>query len=107
MSKLIAVLGGALLLGVGIATVQLLGSSEPANATGTATRTTTIRTAGTIGGADISGPCDEAEHAPDPRCMGGVRADDDDRSGRGRDDDDRHEDDDHDEDRRGSNSGRG
>ena len=42
MSKLLAVLAGALLLGVGIASVQLVGSSEPANATGTTTGTTTV-----------------------------------------------------------------
>ena len=32
----------------------------------------------TTDGEDISGPCDEAEHANDPRCTGAV-ADDDDR----------------------------
>lgn len=65
---------------------------------------------------DISGPCDEAEHANDPRCTGGETDDDDDRSGHsGRhsgpgsdDDDDRDgdDDDDDDDDRSGSNSGR-
>jgi len=51
--------------------------------------------AGTAGAVDISGPCDEAEHANDPRCTGGaVRADDDaDDHGRGRGHDDRGEDD--------------
>ncbi|HEY7795555.1 MAG TPA: hypothetical protein VIA10_16245, partial [Gaiellaceae bacterium] len=66
---------------------------------------------------DVSGPCDEAEHANDPRCTGaaGAQADDDgDHAedgedhgrdhGRGGDDDSGG--DDH-EDRSGSNSGRG
>jgi hypothetical protein len=30
---------------------------------------------------DVSGPCDEAEHANDPRCTGAATAEDDDRSG--------------------------
>ena len=61
--------------------------------------TTTVGTT-TQTGPDISGPCDEAEHANDPRCTGiGVRTDrdDDDRRGPNRgpgrgDDRDRHED---------------
>ena len=50
----------------------------------TATTTTTDR-------LDISGPCDEAEHANDPRCTGAVDDDDDrddDNSGPGSGDDD-------------------
>ncbi len=51
---------------------------------------------------DISGPCDEAEHAADPRCSGATDTSDDgdhdDRSGRSSDDD--HSDDDHDDDDR-------
>jgi hypothetical protein len=43
---------------------------------------------------DISGPCDEAEHAADPRCTGVVGSDTDDNSGHDANDD-----------RRGSNSG--
>ena len=43
---------------------------------------------------DISGPCDEAEHANDPRCTGAVDddddRDDDDNSGPGSGDDDDH-----------------
>jgi hypothetical protein len=56
-------------------------------------------------GEDVSGPCDEAEHATDPRCTGATPGDDhfgpgsaqsgrddddedDDHSGRDRDDDD-------------------
>ena len=56
-------------------------------------------------GVDVSGPCDEAEHANDPRCTGGAagddRGDDDDNSGHGGDDED------DDDDRSGSNSGKG
>ena len=73
-------------------------------------------------GEDISGPCDEAEHANDPRCTGARgddrdddrgrdddRRGDDDDSGHGSDDhdDDDNDDDDDDDDRSGSNSGRG
>ncbi len=43
---------------------------------------------------DISGPCDEAEHANDPRCTGAA-ADSDDNSGPGSGDDDDDDDDDH------------
>ncbi len=43
----------------------------------------------TVEGDDISGPCDEAEHAGDPRCNGAVTGDgsDDDGHHSGRDDD--------------------
>ena len=45
--------------------------------------TTTLTTTTTTGGTeDISGPCDEAEHANDPRCAPGGDRDD---QGRGRD----------------------
>jgi hypothetical protein len=122
MTKLIAILAGGLLLGAGVASVQLLGSSSPARAAGTttgSTETVTVTTpasvATTAAAVDVPGPCDEAEHATDPRCTGAgaAAADDDDRAapdhrgghhGRGGDDD-RHGDD-HD-DRSGSNSGRG
>lgn len=77
----------------------------------TTLQTTTPGTTTTGDGADdVSGPCDEAEHANDPRCTGGTVTDDrddahdDDNSGRGRGEDD---DNDNDEDRSGSNSGRG
>ena len=43
----------------------------------------------TTNGVDISGPCDEAEHANDPRCTGAGADDrDDDNSGPGSGDDD-------------------
>ena len=50
--------------------------------TTSATTTTNAKTTGATTTADISGPCDEAEHADDPRCTGGGATDaDDDRSG--------------------------
>ena len=48
-------------------------STLPASSTGTTETTETDRTATSTtpnGGVDISGPCDEAEHANDPRCAG-------------------------------------
>jgi hypothetical protein len=83
MMRLTAVLGGVALALAGVATVQLVeGESEAgptsklrlASVTGTTTGTTTgaaTRTATaatTERGIDVSGPCDEAEHARDPRC---------------------------------------
>ncbi len=64
---------------------------------------------------DVSGPCDEAEHANDPRCTGAAttttRGDDDDhaddRQGSNRGPGGGGDDDDHDDDRSGSNSGHG
>jgi len=95
MYKIAAIIGGVLLMaGVALAgTVSSLGSpSSP-------TIGQTIPTAGTTArqedsaaeaeargraneaGEDVSGPCDEAEHANDPRCTGAapapVAADDD------------------------------
>jgi len=81
----------------------------------TTTAATTIDAApddivvGATTGVDISGPCDEAEHAGDPRCSSGGAVedheDDDDSHGHGRggDDDGGHGEDD----RSGSNSGKG
>ena len=64
---------------------------------------------------DVSGPCDEAEHANDPRCTGAAttttRGDDDhaddDRQGSNRGPGGGGDDDDHADDRSGSNSGHG
>jgi hypothetical protein len=91
-------------------TISLPGATtgDPTTSGTTTTGTTTARTTTTDEREDISGPCDEAEHANDPRCTGVTTGDDrdDDHSGPGRGgDDDR--DDDHDEDRSGSNRGRG
>ena len=41
----------------------------------------------TANGEDVSGPCDEAEHANDPRCTGAAADGDDDNSGPGSADD--------------------
>jgi hypothetical protein len=66
-------------------TVSLPGTTTAATTTddiviGTAPATT----AATTTGEDISGPCDEAEHANDPRCTGAATDDrDDDNSGPG------------------------
>jgi hypothetical protein len=70
---------------------------------------------------DVSGPCDEAEHADDPRCTGAIAPSDDDRSGHDDDadeiddddrsghtddtDDDTDDDDDDDDDRSGHGGG--
>ena len=108
-------------------TVSLPAASTDSTTTGeTTTETTTTvatTTAGTTTGTttgedeDISGPCDEAEHANDPRCTGAATVDDDRDDDRGHDDDrddDRSgpghgDDDDHDDDSGGDedNSGRG
>jgi hypothetical protein len=124
MNKLVIGIAAFVLLAAGGAmaggalTDSSLDDNEVTTATGTTTTTTNdITTLGTTTtrtetGEDLRGPCDEAEHANDPRCMGGTvtgRDDDrhEDRSGLngGRDHD--REDNDHDEDRSGSNSGRG
>ena len=119
-TTLLALLGvGVLSLG-GYAAASTLDDTTPARTVSLPAATTGETTTGeTTTGAtttneadDVSGPCDEAEHADDPRCGGGVATGDD-------DGDDDHGDDDHgergddddgnddDEDRAGSNSGRG
>jgi hypothetical protein len=118
-----AVIIGAILLLAGVATagtVAGLGSSDdPPTVSIPAVGTTTGDvgpTTGEVGtttgedrrenelrgrrnepGEDVRGPCDELEHANDPRCTGAQTLEDDDRGehrGRGRDDadDDRNED---------------
>ena len=70
---------------------------------------TTPTTVDDDGPGDISGPCDEAEHADDPRCTGVATDDDDDgdrdNSGPGSGDDGDSDSDS--DDRSGSNSGKG
>src|SRR5215210_2253061 len=128
MSKLLAGIIAALLVGVGVAAASSLTTSNDdpvptssistVDSTGTTGATGTTETTpptSTEAGEDVSGPCDEAEHADDPRCTGGATTTDDDRRGRGRDhaeDDGRADDhggrgrgDDGGEDRSGSNSG--
>jgi hypothetical protein len=141
MSKLLAGVIAALIVGVGVAAASSLNASgdDPIrtgtvstldDSIGTTVETTgTTETAPTTGtgttetGEDISGPCDEAEHANDPRCAGGAATTDDDDRGRHRGSTDDDDDDGHhgrgrggddnrgdgggDDDRSGSNSGRG
>ena len=121
MSKLLAGIIAALLVGVGVAAASSLTSADdpvPTSSISTLDSTESTGTTGTTGttettetGEDVSGPCDEAEHANDPRCTGVTVTDDDDR-GRNRghgddDDDDRSGRRGGDEDRSGSNSGKG
>lgn len=58
----------ALLLGGGAFAIAQTSSDN-----GTVTNGTTVETPG-----DVSGPCDEAEHANDPRCVGAQRPEDND-----------------------------
>jgi len=103
MTKLvISLLGAGVLATGGWAAASGLDESQPARTvslpgatstddtttgltTNTTTAATTTGTTGTTTTEDISGPCDEAEHANDPRCTGGIttadEGGDDDRSG--------------------------
>src|SRR5688500_10806547 len=72
-------------------TVSLPGATSTDATTTTTTAATPAATTTTTTAHALSAPCDEAEHANDPRCTGGVATDDD----RG------------DDDRSGSNSGKG
>jgi hypothetical protein len=130
MTKLLIGLLGALVLATGgYAAAAGLDDAEPARTVslpgattsdddGLTTGTTTTAVATTVeddivtgnapvaaGTIDISGPCDEAEHANDPRCTGVGDVDDDDNSGPGSGEDDDHDDHGGDDDRSGSNSG--
>ena len=103
MAKLIPTLLGVFAITAAAIGVGLLmqPSSEPATAVSFRTTTnddatTAATTAGREAGEDVSGPCDEAEHANDPRCTGAATSTDD----RGRDDGAT-------DDRSGSDSGRG
>jgi cobalamin biosynthesis protein CobT len=92
MTKLAMIVGGVVLMaGVALAgTLTSLGSSStPAGQTITPPAATTTdlksddrgqeaeqRGRENEAGEDVSGPCDEAEHANDPRCTGAAGADD-------------------------------
>ena len=75
-------------------TVSLPGTTTAATTAATTTDDIVVGNAPaattTANGEDISGPCDEAEHANDPRCTGTAADDgnDDDNSGPGSADDD-------------------
>ena len=75
----LALLAGLLVSGGALAVAQ--NSADDGLPAGTTT---------TEQGADVSGPCDEAEHADDPRCDGGAGEEREDNSGHGnsRDEDD-------------------
>lgn len=136
MNKLlIGLLGAGVIATGGYTAASGLADSQPARTVSlpgaaTADDTTTATTAGATTAAattadnevrneveneveDVSGPCDEAEHANDPRCAAGATAPDDtaddengeDRSGSNRGSDDGN--DDHGGDRSGSDSGKG
>ena len=86
MYKIAAIIGGVLLMaGVALAgTVSSLGSpSSPTIGQTIPTATTTTRQEDRAAeargraneaGEDLRGPCDEAEHADDPRCTGAATA---------------------------------
>jgi hypothetical protein len=90
MTKIVAIIGGVLLMaGVALAgTVSSLGSSGdqaigstlPAASISTTVRQDDrarereVRGRETEAGEDLRGPCDEAEHANDPRCTGTAAA---------------------------------
>ena len=128
MTKLVpTLLVGVALVAGGIAAAQLTAGNDPeprlSLASASVPGTTIAETTGTTGATttaastveDVSGPCDEAEHANDPRCTGAAttttRGDDDraddDRQGSNRGSGGGGDDDDHDDDRSGSNSGHG
>jgi hypothetical protein len=74
---LILILGVALFGILAAVVVASQGSDDPVGSTTgttetteTAERTTTVEDRPQRRGVDISGPCDEAEHANDPRCSG-------------------------------------
>src|SRR5829696_2420748 len=104
MAKLIPTLLGVFAITAAAIGVGLLmqPSSEPAAAvsfsttTNDDTATPATTTTGREAGEDVSGPCDEAEHASDPRCTGAAAA----AADRGRDGGAA-------DDRSGSDSGRG
>lgn len=108
---LIGLLGAAVLGTGGYAAASELDHPEPARTVSLPAATsdtgaaqpaaTTFASTTEDDSGDVSGPCDEAEHAGDPRCAGGLAPPEDDDA-----DDDRDDHDDHD-DRSGSNSGRG
>jgi hypothetical protein len=78
MTKLVPTLLVAVaLVAGGVAAAQLTADEGPeprlSLASASVPGTTTAETTGTTGtttGEDVSGPCDEAEHANDPRCTG-------------------------------------
>lgn len=103
MTKILIGMLSLALVGVGglVAAVDGFGDDQTVRSVSIPAGTTTAGTTTSV--EDVSGPCDEPEHATDPRCTGAGTTTDggEDRSGSGHDDDDN----DDDEDRSGSNSG--
>src|SRR4051812_35788295 len=96
MSKLLAGIIAALLVGVGVAAASSLTTSNdgqvPTSSISTVDSTASTETTESTGstgstdakttetGEDVSGPCDEPEHANDARCAAGTTTADDDRA---------------------------
>jgi hypothetical protein len=88
--------------GVVVAATTAPSTTAPSTTGPSTVPSTTVPSTTVPGGVDISGPCDEAEHANDPRCTGGVVAgnggsgssDDGSNRGPGSDDHDHDDDDD-------------
>lgn len=73
----IAAATSALLLIGGVAVAQVGNPPAPTDDSARSVVVDDNPSASDLGGVDISGPCDEAEHANDPRCGGsGVASDD-------------------------------
>ena len=75
MRRTLTLILGVALFGILAAVVVASqGSDDPVGSTTATTettdRTTTVEDRPQREGVDISGPCDEAEHANDPRCTG-------------------------------------
>jgi hypothetical protein len=83
----VAIIVSAVLLFAGIAAASSFTGLGKSDTPTISTPAATTDRAETEPGEDISGPCDEAEHANDPRCTGADpgRADDDDRDEAGED----------------------
>jgi hypothetical protein len=79
MSKTFAAIVFGILVG-GAAYVMAATPSDNSSIKTATPAAATTSTTGTAGTVDVSGPCDEAEHANDPRCAGAATApaDDDD-----------------------------
>lgn len=88
LNKVILALAVVLAIGVGVAVAAAITSTSFAGTTGTTDGATTIGgTSSTLqdstapvqtGTGDVSGPCDEAEHANDPQCSGAQTTEDND-----------------------------
>ena len=71
-----------------VSTPDVTSATAPSVSSDVTGVTTDVSAPGVSTGEDISGPCDEAEHANDPRCTGATATvDDHSGSGRGGDDD--------------------